>query len=203
MSLRAPGSAGAAPASRAFDFTAHVRLLCEDVCVRLPEFAHVDMARVAVAFSQTRRDGAHGMHASLTPLRFAGGAETTVRRGRRYRIQAVVNERQRVCLYLLKFYLPRFLDLPFEEKLITVCHELWHVGPQFDGDLRRHEGRCFAHGGSREAYDDGMRSLVRQWLRQEPPRELWAFLERDFRGLVARHGQVVGLRIRQPRIVPA
>lgn len=186
----------------AFDFTGHARRLCDDLTARLPELLHVDMARVAVAFTQTRRDGPHGLHASLTPLRFAGGAETTVRRGRRYRIQPVVNERQRVCLYLLKFYLPRFLDLPFEEKLITVCHELWHVGPRFDGDLRRHDGRCYAHGGSREAYDDSMRALARKWLSSQPPRELWEFLEHDFAALVARHGQVIGLRIRQPRLVP-
>lgn len=192
-----------APASRAvFDFTAHMRGLCDDVCARLPEYAHIDPGRMAVVFSQTRRDGAHGMHASLTPLRFKDGAETTVRRGRRYRVEPVVNERQRLCLYLLRFYLPRFLDLPFEEKLITVCHELWHVSPAFDGDLRRHEGRCYAHGASRSAYDDQMRSLVRRWLDARPPRELWEFLELDFRRLTERYGQVVGLRIRQPRLLP-
>ena len=38
-------------------------------------------------------------------------------------------------LYLLSFYLPRFLKLPWREKLATVIHELWHVNPQFNGDL--------------------------------------------------------------------
>ena len=30
-----------------------------------------------------------------------------------------------------------FLDQTFEEKLVTVFHELYHISPAFDGDLRR------------------------------------------------------------------
>jgi hypothetical protein len=39
---------------RPLDFTARIRLVCVDMVARLPELAHVDMCRVAVAFSQAR-----------------------------------------------------------------------------------------------------------------------------------------------------
>ena len=78
-------------------------------------------------------------------------------------------------LYLLRFVLPRFLDLPFDEKLITIVHELWHISPKFDGDLRRFEGRCYAHGHSRKGYDEHSKKMVDRWLALNPPETLYTF----------------------------
>ncbi len=133
-----------------FDFTARMRLVCHDMAARLPELAHIDLDRVAVCFCQARKRVVHGLFASLTPLRFAGGAATTVRRGRPVAIQRLSDRSGREMLYVLSFYLPRFMDLDFREKLITIVHELWHISPQFNGDIRRHEGRWFAHTGSQK-----------------------------------------------------
>ncbi|HZN34255.1 MAG TPA: hypothetical protein VFB80_10565 [Pirellulaceae bacterium] len=185
-----------------FDFTLHVRRLCDDMIARLGELAHIDMGRVAVGTCQTRRPVSHGIFASLTPLRFAGGAQTTVRRGRPHGIQRVCGPDGREMLYILSIYLPRFQDLPLREKLITVLHELWHISPQFDGDIRRHGGRYHAHSHSQANYDREMGRLVDRWLGLDPPEELWSFLRDDFAALAARHGRIVGLRIRRPRLLP-
>ena len=77
-----------------FDFTLHIRRICDDMVVRLDELHHIDMTRVAVSFSQTRRTGSLGMFASLTPLRFAGGQMHTVRRKRRWGDSACVQPRR-------------------------------------------------------------------------------------------------------------
>ena len=37
------------------------------------------------------------------------------------------------------------METPFEEKLTTVFHELYHISPMFDGDIRRLEGRYHVH----------------------------------------------------------
>jgi hypothetical protein len=190
------------PHPRGFDFSLHMRRLCEDVVARTPELAYVGLARVAVGFSQARVRSNHGMYASLTPMRFAGGQICTVRRGRRYGIQRVHDSAGREMLYILRFYLPRFLDRPFEEKLTTVFHELWHVGPAFDGDLRRHEGRCYAHGSSQKDYDAHARALADRWLASGPPPELYDFLRYSFGELVERHGRVFGLKVANPRLIP-
>lgn len=185
-----------------FDYTLHIRRLAEDMVGRLPELAHIDLARVAVAVCQTRKSVSHGIFASLTPLRFAGGAATTVRRGRPHAIQRVVNSDGREMLYIFSVYLPRFQNLVFREKLITVLHELWHISPNFDGDIRRHAGRYHAHSHSQAEYDREMGLLADRWLAAGPPADLWAFLEGDFAQLSARHPRIVGLRIRRPRILP-
>ena len=59
----------------------------------------------------------------------------------------------------MTFCLPRFLDQTFEEKLLTVFHELFHIGPSFDGDLRRHPGRYAVHTHSKAQYDSHMAAL--------------------------------------------
>ena len=184
------------------DFSVEMRRLCVDVCSRLPELAHVDMAQVAVCTSQTRRNVSHGLYASLTPLRFEGGARENTKRGRTYRVEAVLDSSGRELLYILTFFLPRFCDLPLEEKLTTVLHELWHIGPDFDGDLRRFAGRFYAHGPSQKAYDDHVRRLAQKWLSLSPSEHLYDFLHPTFADLVAEHGRVVGLRMRSPKLIP-
>jgi len=184
------------------DFTSHMRRLCEDVAARLTALQHVDMARVALSFAQTRKTGRYGMHASLTPLRFAGGRAHVIRRGRKWGIQRLHGPDGREMLYLLNFYLPRYLDLPFREKLATLMHELWHIGPRFDGDLRRFHGRCYAHGSSQARYEAHASGLVDTWLAARPPEALYAFLRHNFQELRTIYGRVYGCRIPAPKLVP-
>ncbi|MDZ7616481.1 MAG: hypothetical protein U1E05_05710 [Patescibacteria group bacterium] len=172
------------------------------MAARLPELSHIDMERVAVGFSQTRKTSAYGMYASLTPLRFAGGEKYTVRRGRKWGVQSLRGPDGREMLYVLTFYLPRFLNMAFREKLTTIVHELWHVGPAFDGDLRRFGGRCFAHGGSQKQFDAHVTKLLDHWLRRSPPASLTEFLQFDFASLVDCHGRVFGHKIRPLKLIP-
>lgn len=189
--------------SKGFDFTAAIRAVCVDMARRLPELAHIDMQRVAVGVCQTRHSALHGVFATLTPLRFEGGRVDKTVRGRPHRIQPLVDPRGQEFLYLLNFYLPRFLNLRLEEKLSTITHELWHIGPEFDGDLRRHPGRCYAHGHSQRKYDAHMDRLTQQWLALDPPHMLYEFLESTFDELHAEHGGVRGDRWPLPKILPA
>jgi len=188
--------------SAGFDFTLHMRRLCDDLVARLDWLRHIDMSQVAVGFTQTRKNTSYGMYASLTPMRFAGGRAHTLRRGQRWGVQGLRGPDGREILYILTFYLPRFLDLGFREKLTTTLHELWHISPRFDGDVRRFAGRCFAHGASQARYDSDVSRLVDRWLALSPPESVFGFLRMDFHELVVRHGRVFGRRIRAPKLVP-
>ena len=183
-----------------FDFTRAMRLLCEDVAARLPQFAHLRVDEIAVTFAQTRRRVPHGLQAKLTPLRFENGSLVTRRGGRAWTVERLY-EGDREMLYILTFYLPRFLDHSFREKLITVFHELYHIGPGFDGDIRRMDGRYHVHTHSQQEYDREMDRLAEQYLRRSPPPELYEFLKLNFRGLCARYGTVVGKRLPTPKLI--
>lgn len=184
-----------------FDFTAHMRRLCQDIVTCTSQLAHIDLGCVAVSFAQSRKRTSHGLHASLTPMRFEAGSLTCLRHGRKYTVQRLYDQGGREYLYILTFYMPRFMDLSFRDKLITVFHELWHVSPDFDGDLRRHDGRCYAHTHSQKHYDEEMDRLAQQWLAGSPTRHLYEFLECTFSELHTRHGRIFGAKIPRPKLV--
>ncbi len=188
--------------SHGLDFTAAMRCLCDDMVQRLPELRHIDLAHVAISLCKARADTVHGIYASLTPLRFEAGA-TERRLGRRcYRVDPLCDSHGREYLYILSFFLPRFLNTPLEEKLSTVIHELWHISPNFDGDLRRHEGRCYVHGSSQREYDAQMDRLAQTWLVLDPPSHLYEFLNGDFETLAAEHTKITGSHWPMPKLVP-
>ena len=185
-----------------FQFTDEIRQVVADMAQRLDALDHIDVSRIAFSFAQARKRTKHGIHATLTPMRFKDGQLTTKRRGREYTVQRLYDSSGRELLYILNFYLPRFMDVDFDEKLITILHELWHISPNFDGDLRRHPGRCYAHTHSQAEYDARMKVLADQWLQRRPPRTLYAFLEMSFSDLSNAHGPVIGCRVPHPKLLP-
>ena len=184
-----------------FDFSTAMSRLCEDISQRLTDFQHIRMNRVAVTFAQARRRVSYGLQAKLTPMRFEDGSLTTHRNGRTWTVQRLYRD-DREMLYILTFYLPRFLDHSFREKMITILHELYHISPSFDGDYRRLQGHYHVHSHSQKGYDRQMEVYVDRYLALNPPRPLLAFLKKRFRRLEAEHGRVVGLQIPIPKLIP-
>ncbi len=185
-----------------FDFTAKMRTVCEELIARLPELQHIDMSRVAVAFAQARNRSKYGMYASLTPMRFEGGSLFTSKRGRRYTVQRLYDSDGEEFLYILTFYMPRFMDVDLVEKLSTVIHELWHISPDFNGDIRRFPGRCYAHSSSQKEYDAEMDIMAERWLATKPPRSIYAFMEYRFDELARLKGPIIGAKIKTPKLLP-
>lgn len=186
---------------RVFPFSAAVSRLCADIATRCDELRHVDVSRLLFAFTQARSARLHGLQARVTPLRFRDGRLIRRRRGVTFQVQRYFVDDHEV-LYLVTFCLPRFLDQSFDEKFITLFHELYHIGPAFDGDLRRHPGRCTLHTRSKRAFDAHMADLARAYLASGPDPELHAFLRLSFSQLQYRHGAVVAVSVPHPKIVP-
>ena len=125
------------------------------------------MRDVLVCITRARSGGRTGLWAKLTPLRFEGGSRLGMRRGQRYVIEPLVVD-GREQLYILTFCLPRFLNLTYREKLVTVFHELFHIGPQFDGDHRRFAGRYHMHSPRSELFDSEAERLCDLYLATSP-----------------------------------
>jgi Putative phage metallopeptidase len=184
-----------------FDFCGHVRRLCADMVQRCEALHHVDVSRLLFAVTQARSGRTHGLQARVTPLRFHEGRLRRHRRGISYQVQRYfVGDRE--MLYVLTFCLPRFLDQDFDDKFITLFHELYHIGPAFDGDLRRHQGRYAIHSHSKRSYDECMADLARSYLSNGADPDLHAFLRLNFGQLQQRHGHVVGVVVPRPKLIP-
>jgi hypothetical protein len=200
--LEAPPWLASGPADKPFDFCHHIRALCADIVRHCKELRHIDASRLLFGMTQARSGRRHGLQARVTPLRFRHGQLTRRRRGGgQYQVQRYfVNGRE--MLYLVTFYLPRFLDQDFDDKFITLFHELYHISPHFEGDLRRHEGRCELHTRSKRLYDAHMAHLARAYLSNGADRSLHLFLRLNFAQLQHRHGSVVGVVVPRPRLLP-
>ena len=185
------------------NLTAELERLIADLVASLPVYRHIDPARILVCVSSTRSGGIGGTYAKIHPLRFTGGSRTDViRRGRRRVTVEMpsVAHRGNDILYLIYFLVPRFLDLPLREKLITVCHELYHISPVFDGDLRRFPGRNYAHGSSRKKYNELIAGIVDEYLGLKEEEILPRFLFADTAELRREHRAIVARRMPAPRL---
>lgn len=185
------------------NLTRELERLVSHVAAHVPELAHIDPARLLICISSTRGGGIRGTYAKIHPLRFPGGTKTMERRRGRHTwlcTMPSVTRRDTEILYVIYFLVPRFFDLPPREKLVTVFHELYHVSPAFDGDIRRFPGRNFAHGSSTRKYNAYMGALVDAYLAEHGEPELLAFLDGTLAELLGRHRTIVGRRFRVPVI---
>ena len=189
------------PWDKPFDFCGHVRRLCADIVARCESLHHVDVSRLLFATTQARSGRTHGLQARVTPLRFHDGRLIRQRCGVPYQVQRYIVD-GRDMLYLVTFCLPRFLDQEFDDKFITLFHELFHISPSFNGDLRRHSGRYAIHSHSKRRYDEQMRTLAREYLASGADPALHEFLRLNFVQLQQRHGSVVGVAVPRPKLIP-
>jgi len=105
-------------------------------------------------------------------------------------------------LYILTFYLPRFLNESFEEKMTTVMHELYHISPAFNGDMRRFSGSYYMHSKSQKEYNRRMALLVERYFDLNPPSYMHHFLRFTHEELRISFGDVFGYQASKPKMIP-
>ncbi|GFO62763.1 hypothetical protein M1B72_19800 [Geomonas paludis] len=184
------------------NLTGELERLIYDITLRSPELHHIIPEKLLVCVSSGRTTRG-GSLAKIHPLRFAGGERSVkARRGRRSVLCTMpsITHRGEEMLYVIYFLVPRFLELSFREKLITIFHELYHISPACDGDIRRFPGRNYAHGSSTKAYNLLMGQLVDRYLAAIPDPSALDFLEGNLAVLRSRHSAIVARRLQAPRI---
>jgi predicted metallopeptidase len=189
------------PRGQPFDFSQHMHRLCTDIVARCRVFQHIDPTRLLIAVGCNRSPEDHGIQAKIAGMRHRGGRLARVHHRRTYVVQRYYVGGVEI-LYLVIFYLPRFQDQSFDQKMITVFHELYHISPDFDGDLRRCSVSQRVHLGGKRGYDERMAKLAREYLASDPDPTLFSFLRLNFAQLHQWHGQVFGYAVPLPRVIP-
>lgn len=184
------------------DYSARLDALCRDICSTLPQLAHIDPDRLLFTLARSRAQGVHGTYARIVPLRFAEGArEMTRRRGRQqetYRMPQLIHGGQEIY-YVVSLLMPRFLRLTLEQKLTTILHELYHISPACDGDIRRFAGRNYAHGHSRTAYNRQIGELLSHYRSRSKQPELMSALDFSEEPWLKNEILLTGLSLPLPR----
>lgn len=181
-----------------FDYTQALESLTRHIVANCPDLSHIRPDQIIISYTQARSPGTHGVYASVQPLRFEGGT-TTIRRGKRTFSLPRIERGGKEILYIIYFVLPRFANLDFQTKLTTIFHELYHISPLFNGDIRRFPGKKFAHGYSRARYNEHVRLLADAYINTPDAHEQTAFLHKTFDDLATQYNGVKGTRIRPPK----
>jgi predicted metallopeptidase len=182
-----------------FDFTGNMALLVDDIIKTHPFFKHIRIENILVAISPSNGNR-NGVVAKLRPMLFEGGSQTKVVRGIEYAAPQVIMNGINI-LYIVYFHLPRFLNHGNEKtKLSTVIHELHHVSPLFNGDIRRYSGKNYAHGNSRKDFDDLISIYTDEYISDTIHPELSNFLKYKYNELKRKYGAIYGNMIRIPRL---
>lgn len=175
--------------------------LVQEIVNRVDEFAGVRPERLRISATYARSSRKGGLLAYVVPLKFRDGSPIELRvRGRRtyhwgmlpYYVDGVE------ILYLIYFVLPRFYDLSLKEKLQTVVHELYHIHPSCNGDLRRFRGRSQLHG-DLKSYEIKIASLTEGFLNSPHDPEVYTFLNGSFKATDRAFGGIQAPHLPEPR----
>lgn len=173
-------------------------MLVGDVVKTHPAFRHIVAENILIAISHAN-GSRNGVVAKLRPMLFEGGSKTRTIRGIEYSAPEVSINGSNI-LYIVYFHLPRFLNHGnYKNKLSTVLHELYHISPLFNGDIRRFQGKNYAHGNSRTDYEKLINIYTDEYISSTLHPELGLFLKYKYSELKRKHGAIYGDMIRIPR----
>lgn len=184
---------------RPYNLTDDVALLVHLITRRVERLSHIQSGRILHGVSQARNRSKYGVFAQCYGLRFKDGNRHQPGPKGHHWEWPEIRVRGQEMLYYITYFLPRFLDQPPAERLNTLIHELYHVSPHFNGDLRRFPGRNEYHGPYFE-------KVVIDMVKEVKPHfelERFPFLVYGFDELVEKFGGVVGSRLKRfkPRAV--
>jgi hypothetical protein len=172
--------------------------LITDISRFCRDFSHIESEKILVAVSQSRNNRKYGLQAKLVPLKFQEGRRIIHASGDWYcKMPPLIYEGQEI-LYVIYFCLPRFQNLGFNEKMAIVFHELYHISPSFNGDIRRFPGKYYQHSKSEKEYDRIVQLLSESYLQSARSKEFTRFLRYGFEELKQKYGEVIGLKRRLP-----
>ncbi len=124
--------------STRLDLTDGLRIAAQDMINRIPDLQHIKLERVHFAVFFTRKASRTLTYARCYPLT----REIKTKGRRSFKLSKVLTNSNLEARYLLAFAWERYWEMTPRDRLETLIHELYHIGPKFDG-----EARAFATGG--------------------------------------------------------
>lgn len=127
--------------------------IIHDMIKSTDEFKSFDSSKILVCCASNRKDYKGATYGKLLPLRFKDGSEIIKHNGKFYTIPKVKFNNTEL-LYIIYLYIPKFFNLSARDKINVMFHELYHINPDFNGDIRRMGEFKSAHGHSRKSFEE-------------------------------------------------
>lgn len=183
-----------------FNFNKEYFKVIENIVSVCDEFKHINLNHIAISYSKTHSKSKYGICAKIYPLRFEGGTSEKIKDNYKFSIPSLyVNNNE--IYYVISFCIPRFLNLSLTEKLETIIHELFHISPKFNGDIRRLTiSNKAAHGHNKNIFDNFIYKLVQRYLNSPKRFALPPFLYMDYKKLINTYKKIEFEKIKIPKI---
>ncbi|HEX2864301.1 MAG TPA: putative metallopeptidase, partial [Deinococcales bacterium] len=140
---------------RPYDLTAGLEEAARAVSALVPELQAIKTGEVLFTVYPARLASRSYTIARCYPLPWEAR-----RKARRWqKLTAHVTPSGARARYILAFAWPRFFTLPPRDRLETLLHELYHIGPNFDGQPRAFPGYGW-HGRSLAWFDAQVRGMA-------------------------------------------
>jgi hypothetical protein len=173
--------------------------IIKQISIHSGSYSYIDINRLIVCVGSNKRNSRGAVFGKLVPFKFKDGNNILSYRGKYYTMPEVINNGTAV-LYAIYFYLPKFFDLPVAEKLNVIFHELYHISPEFNGDIRRMGKVKKAHGFSRKHFDKKFEKDVKIFHEYISTTEYIDFLKMDSKTLQENY-RVFARRMKIPKPV--
>ncbi|MDY6968141.1 MAG: putative metallopeptidase [Spirochaetota bacterium] len=163
-------------------------------------FKHIDLKRILICLSSNRGNSKNGVYGKLVPLRFKNGSEKIQYKGKIYAMPKIENNKLDQ-LYIIYFYFPKFFDIDPYHKLSVIFHELYHISPKFNGDIRRMGKVKASHGHSKKHFDSLFENEVQNFYKYISQSKYMNFLHMDGKTIHKKHNNVYCRRMKVPKPV--
>lgn len=139
--------------SFSINLTDVLTLIISDIISYTEEFYNFDLNKILICCASNRKDFNGATYGKLLPLKFQNGSDVIKHRGHFYTIPKLIINNYEI-LYIIYFYMPKFFNLSAKEKINVIFHELYHINPSFNGDIRRMGDFKKAHGYSKKKFEE-------------------------------------------------
>ena len=135
------------------NLTEILSLITEEIIKSTDEFKGYDCNQILISAASNRAGSRGVTYGKLQPLKFENGNSLIKHKGRLYAMSKLIYNNHEIK-YIIYYYFPKFFDLPAKEKINVMFHELYHISPDFNGDIRRMGKFKKAHGHSKKFFED-------------------------------------------------
>lgn len=170
-------------------------LITREIVSSTDEFKNYDCNQILICAASNRSNGRGATYGKLQPLRFENGSPIINHRGRVYAMPNVTFNNHEIK-YIIYYYFPKFFDLPAKEKINVMFHELYHISPDFNGDIRRMGKFKKAHGHSKKFFEEQYLYMADSFYKNIKDTSYHSFLEMTSKELLACYKKVTYTRIK-------
>ena len=180
------------------DITGILTRLIEEIINNTQIFGHFDINKIIVCTASNKKNSRGGTYGKLVPLKFENGADILKYKGKNYAMPKIIKNNIQQ-LYIIYFYIPKFFDLPHIEKLRVIFHELYHISPDFNGDIRRFGKKKISHGSSRDKFNSNFENELIEYYENNMGNRFSHFLKMDMDYIHKNFNNIYSIRMKLPK----